>query len=269
MSSESGASWGNYADLPGVRLWYLDTGGDGQVVAFLHANSATSAIWAPQLEHFSAKGFRVIAMDRRGWGRSIADPASGAQPGSVAEDFDALLDSLELPQVHVVGVAGGTFSALDYAAWRPDRVRCLVAAASTGMIVDPEIAEFIARIAVPGWREPSFAVYREVSAGYRGADAEGTRRWIEIEESAQRPGGEVALVRTPNTYEKLSRITAPVLAMAGGADLLAPPSMMRLWTAHLRDVEIEVIPEAGHAIAYECPEEFNRRVEAFLRRKGS
>jgi pimeloyl-ACP methyl ester carboxylesterase len=250
--------------LPGVRLWYLDTGGDGFPVVFLHANSATSAIWEPQLEYFAEKGFRGIAMDRRGWGNSVADPSTGEQPGSVAEDLDALLDALELAQVDLVGVAGGTFSALDYAAWRPNRVRCLVASASTGMIVDAEIADFIKRIAMPGWREPGLAVVREVSAGFRGANPDGTARWIELEEHAQQPGGEVALVRTPNTYEKLGLITAPVLALAAGADLLAPPSMMRLWAAHLRDATLEVIPEAGHAIAYEYPDEFNRIVEEFL-----
>lgn len=263
------ADRGHFADLPGVRLWYLDNVGDGPVVVFLHANSATSSIWAPQLEYFAASGFRVIAMDRRGWGKSVADPNTGPQPGSVPEDLDALLDMLELDRVHLVGVAGGTFSAFDFAAWRPERLISLVASASTGMIVDAEVAEFIARIAVPGWREPNFAVFREVAAGFRGADPEGTARWIEIEESAQQPGGEVALVRTPNTYEKLGLITAPVLALAGGADLLAPPAMMRLWAAHLRDVEIEVIPEAGHAIAYEHPDEFNRRVEDFFQRKAT
>ena len=213
-------------------------------------------------------GFRAIAMDRRGWGKSVADSTSGPQPGSVAGDLDALALALELDRFHLVGVAGGTFSALDYAAWRPERVRTLVAAASTGMIGDSEIAEFIARIAVPGWREPNCAVFREVGAGFRGANPEGTRRWIDLETYAQQLGGEVLLVRTPNTYEKLETISMPVLALAGGADLLAPPAMMRLWAAHLRDVEIEVIPEAGHAIAFECPEEFNRRVGDFLLRRG-
>lgn len=267
MTAQSDRSWGHFVDLPGVHLWYLDTGGEGFPLVFLHANSATSAIWEPQLEFFAERGFRAIAMDRRGWGRSVAEPSTGAQPGSVAEDLDALLDELGLAEIHLVGVAGGTFSALDYAAWRPTRVRSLVAAASTGMIVDAEIDDFIKRIAVPGWREPGLAVVREVSAGFRGANPEATARWIEIEEHAQQPGGAVALVRTPNTFDKLGLITARVLALAAGADLLAPPSMMRLWAAHLRDVTFELIPEAGHAIAYEFPDEFNGIVAKFLSRR--
>jgi pimeloyl-ACP methyl ester carboxylesterase len=60
-----------YAELPGVRLWYTDTGGDGQALILLHANTGTSANWAPQNADFAAAGYRVIAFDRRGWGQSV------------------------------------------------------------------------------------------------------------------------------------------------------------------------------------------------------
>ena len=260
---------GSFVDLPGVRLWYLDSGGDGTPIVFLHANTGTSATWEAQLSFFFDAGFRVIAIDRRGWGASVAVPSTGPQPGSVAEDLDALLTHLQVPSIHLVGAAGGTFSALDYAAWRPARVKTLVASVSTGMIVDEEVAGFIERISVPGLRAPSPAVYREVSAGFRGADPEGTRRWEDVEQTARQPTGEVALVRTPNTYAKLRLIKAPVLALAGGADMIAPPAMMRLWAAQLADVEFVTIAEAGHALSYEDPSAFNTCVESFLRRRGN
>jgi pimeloyl-ACP methyl ester carboxylesterase len=251
-----------------VRLWYLDSGGEGTPIVFLHANTGSSATWDAQLSYFAGAGYRVIALDRRGWGASIADPTTGPQPGSVAEDLDALLAHLELEAIHLVGAAGGTFSALDYAAWRPTKVKTLVAAVSTGMIVDGEIAGFIERISVPGLRAPNPAVYREVSAGFRGSNPDATRRWVDAESQARQPNGEVALVRTPNTYAKLKLISAPVLAIAGGADMIAPPAMMRLWAAQLRDVEFVTIPEAGHAVTYEDPPAFNACVEDFLRRRG-
>jgi len=235
----------------------------------LHPNTGTSEIWQAQLTYFVHAGYRVIAPDRRGWGRSLADPATGPQPGSVAEDLDELLSLLQLDDVHLVGAAGGTFSALDFAAWRPGRVRTLVASVSTGMIVDAAIAEFIDRISVPALRAPNPAVYREVSAGYRGTNPEGTSKWIEIETTARQKDGEVALVRSPNTYEKLRLIKAPVLALAGGADLIAPPAMMRLWASQLSDAEFATIADAGHALAYEQPEAFNDRVASFLRRRGA
>src|SRR5450755_1540095 len=172
------SGFGRYADLPGVKLWFTDTGGTGTPIVLLHANTGTSASWEAQASAFAREGYRVIAFDRRGWGKSMADPATGPQPGSVAGDLDALADHLKLDKFHLVGVAAGGFAALDYAAWRPDRLRSLVIGASTGQVVDKEIADFIARIEIPNFRKMP-AVYREVGPSYRGGNPEGTKRWIE------------------------------------------------------------------------------------------
>ena len=53
--------------LPGVDLWYNDTGGSGTPVLFLHAASGTCDSWVYQEPVFTAAGYRCIAYDRRGW----------------------------------------------------------------------------------------------------------------------------------------------------------------------------------------------------------
>ena len=163
---------GAYAELPGVKLWFTDSGGSGVPIVLLHPNTGTVEIWQPQIAAFAAAGYRVIAFDRKGWGKSLADPASGPQPGSIAGDLDALADNLTLEKFHLLGVAGGGFIAMDYSAWRPEKLRSLIIGASTGMIEDKEIAEFIARIAIPGIRDLS-SHYREIGPSYRGANPEG------------------------------------------------------------------------------------------------
>ena len=253
-----------YADLPGVRLCYVDTGGDGVPVVLLHANTGTVEAWEKQIGPFAAAGHRVVAFDRRGWGESVA--TDGPQPGSVSEDMDALVEHLSLPPCHLVAIAGGNFEALDYAAWRPERVRSLVAAASIGAITEPEIAEFTARIRIPVLAEPAPAIWREVGPGYRGTDPEGTARWSEIAEHARQPGATGQPRRTPNTYAKLATIRCPVLVIGAGADLLSPPALMKLWAAHLPAHDWAEIPNAGHAVAWEEPEEFNRLCLAFMAR---
>src|ERR1700679_3630931 len=196
------------AELPGLKLWFTDTGGAGVPLILLHANTGTSAIWANQIESFSRAGYRLIAFDRRGWGKSIADPATGPQPGSIAGDLDALADDLKLDKFHLLGVAGGGFAALDYAAWRPERLRSLVIAASTGQLADKEIADFIARLEIPGLRKLP-AVYREVGPSYRGANPDGAKRWIEIEEHARQAEASDQPLRTPNTFAKMETIPTP------------------------------------------------------------
>lgn len=255
---------GRYAELPGVRLWFTDTGGDGTPLVLLHANTGTSANWEAQAAAFGRAGYRVIAFDRRGWGRSIAQAATGPQPGTVAEDIDALADYLKLDRFHLLGVAGGGFAALDYAAWRPQRVRSLVLAATTGQFAEPEMREITARIEIPELRKQA-AVYREVGPSYRGADPAGTKRWIEMEEHAQQPGATAQPLRTPNTYAKLAAVTMPVLVMAADADLLAPPALMRTWAAHLKAHEWALVRESGHSIAWEQPDQFNDAVLAFVK----
>ena len=146
------ASRREFASLPGVRLWFTDTGGSGEPIVLMHAITGTSESWAPQIGAFSKAGYRVIAFDRRGWGRSQADPATGPQPGHAADDLHALADFLALGRFHLVGVAGGGFVALDYAAAHPERLSSLVVAASTGSVSDKEIQDVIARIEIPGIR---------------------------------------------------------------------------------------------------------------------
>jgi pimeloyl-ACP methyl ester carboxylesterase len=256
---------GIYAELPDVKLWFTDTGGTGVPIVLLHANTGTSAVWENQAVAFSKAGYRVIAFDRRGWGKSMADAATGAQPGGIAGDLDALADHLKLDKFHLLGVAGGGFAALDYAAWRPERLRSLVIGASTGQISDKEIDDFIKRIEIPDIRKIS-AIYREVGPSYRGANPEGSRRWAEIDEHSRQSNAPAQKLRSPNTFAKIETIPTPTLVIAADADLLAPPALMRIWAAHVKNHEWALVPDAGHAIAWEQPDIFNAMVLAFVKR---
>lgn len=255
---------GRSANLPGVRLWFTDTGGNGEAIVLMHANTGTSEVWEPQVAAFSKAGYRVIAFDRRGWGRSEADPATGVQPGHASDDLHNLADYLGLRRFHLVGVAGGGFISLDYAAWHPDRLSSLVVGASTGSVSDPEIQDFIARIEIPGIRSLP-AQYREVSASYRGASPEGTKRWLEIEEHARQPNAPAQPLRSSNTLAKVSGITTRTLVIAADADLLAPPALMRLWARRIKGAQWATVADAGHSIAWEQPDVFNDIVLRFLK----
>ena len=95
-----------HAELPGVKLWYTDTGGAGEAVVLLHANTGSSRVWEYQVPAFVARGYRVIAYDRRGFGRTVIDPA-GAQPGTGADDLLALMNHLKIDRFHLLGTAAG------------------------------------------------------------------------------------------------------------------------------------------------------------------
>lgn len=254
---------GGYINLPGVELWYSDTG-EGIPVVFIHANTGTNASWKKQIDAFSSAGYRVITFDRRGWGKSIADNRSGHQPGSVAGDLDALATRLNLPPFHLIGVAAGGFSVLDYAAWRPERLRSIVIAASNGHFTsDPSMKRLQTDIAVPSFESLS-PEDREIGVSYRTAHPDGVKEWSEIERSARSSGSTMQDLQSPNTFAKIEGINVPALVIAGDEDQLAPPSLMHLWASHLKHHELESVKGAGHSLPWEKPEEFNEIVLKFL-----
>jgi pimeloyl-ACP methyl ester carboxylesterase len=254
-----------YADLPGVRLWYTDTGGTGVPVILLHANTGNADSWQPNIPGFVEAGYRVITFDRRGWGRSRANPATGPQPGTIAEDLHALVEHLGLERLHLVGVAGGGFAAYDYVLWHPERLRSLVVAASGGAIVDEELRQLRQKTGLPGFASwpPEF---REVSMGYMATKPEGLQRWLEIHHHSQQKGAPAQPQRTTITFEKLKTIRVPTLLMPGDQDLQAPPWVMRRQLAHIPGAEFILLPEASHSINWEQPEAFNRNVLEFIRK---
>jgi pimeloyl-ACP methyl ester carboxylesterase len=252
-----------YAALPGVRLFYIDTGGSGIPVVFLHANTGSSRVWEYQLPVFTAAGYRVIAFDRRGWGRTVVEPS--AQPGTAAGDLAALLDTLRISRIHLVGTAGGGFVALDFAVSFPDRLRSLVVANSIGGVEDPDFVELNRRI-----RPPQFDAlppeFREIGPSYRAAQPEGTRRWVELEKISRPPGPLSAAqpLRNHLTFSLLETIRTPTLLLTGGSDLYAPPPMLRLFAARIKQAETLIVPEAGHSTYWEQPEVFNRALLEFI-----
>lgn len=253
-----------YANLPGVHLWYHDSGGTGTPVLFLHAASGTCESWQYQVPAFTAAGYRCITYDRSGWGRS--EPlATGEPPGDASDDLHGLADHLGLQRFHVVATAAGGIVGLDYALQHPERLTSLVVANSIGGVQDPAYLEVQQRIR-PAEIQALPVALRELGPSYRGVNPEGTQRWIDIAH-ASRPGGSHAPrppLRNPITLARLASMQVPVLILAGDADLLSPPALMRLLAAALPQCQLVTVPEAGHAAFWEQPEVWNRLVLAFL-----
>jgi len=68
------------------------------------------------------------------------------------------------------------------------------------------------------------------------------------------------------TFAALEALNVPVLVVAGGADMYAPPPAMQLFANHIKNANMVSILESGHSAYWETPEAFNRAVLQFLRR---
>ena len=259
-------SQGTFADVPGARLWYVDSGGTGVPIVLLHAATGSSAVWEHQVPAFTKAGYRVIAYDRRGFGRTTLDPA-GPQPGTGADDLRALLDHLKIDRCHLVATAAGGFVAWDFALAFPDRLRSLVVANSIGAVQDEDYLALGQRLRPPDFAKMP-ADFRELGPSYRASNPEGTKRWNELERTNRPPGTQPVTQdnKVRVTFALLETIKVPTLLMTGDADLYAPPSVMRMFSARVKGAESIVVPEAGHSAYWEQPEIFNRSVLAFIRK---
>lgn len=251
--------------LPGVDLWYEDSGETGTPVIFLHAASGTCEAWAHQVPAFAAAGYRCIAYDRRTWGRSRATGPEH-QPGYSGDDLHAMIESLSLDRFHLVATAAGGITAIDYALTHPCRVRSLVAANTIGGVQDGDYLELQQRIRPPEIQALPWEL-RELGPSYRGTDPEGARRWLEIER-ASRPGGEVPAqpLREPITYDRLSTMQVPTLVLSGEADLLSPPALMCLLADHIPRSRFATLSDVGHSGFWERPHAWNGLVLEFIGR---
>jgi pimeloyl-ACP methyl ester carboxylesterase len=224
-------------------------------------------VWEHQLSPFTATGYRVIAYDRRGFGRSVVDPA-GVQPGTGADDLRALVNHLRIDRFHLVGTAAGGFVALDFAVSFPQRLRSLVVANSIGGVQDEDYLELGRRIRPAPQFNALPPDFRELGPSYRAANPGGTERWLELERTS-RAGGSPSPAQTMRnrmTFASLEGIKVPTLLLTGAADLYAPPAVLRLFAARIKDSESVIVPEAGHSAYWEQPEIFNRTVLEFVRK---
>ena len=73
-------------------------------------------------------------------------------------------------------------------------------------------------------------------------------------------------MRNQVTFPLLETLRVPTLLVAGGADLLAPPSRMKQMADRIPNSEFATVPGAGHAAFWEQPEAWNRIVLDFLQR---
>lgn len=91
----------------GVQLYYKDWGPrDGEVVVFSHGWPLNSDSWEAQMLFLADKGYRVVAYDRRGHGRS-SQPWEGNDMDHYADDLATVIETLDLRDVTLVGFSTG------------------------------------------------------------------------------------------------------------------------------------------------------------------
>jgi non-heme chloroperoxidase len=106
MVNPEDSSRAGTAQADTVRLHIDDSGGAGRPVVLIHGWPLSAEAWVPQVSVLHAAGYRVVAYDRRGFGRSDK-PESGYRYDALADDLQRVMDQCGLQDVTLVGFSMG------------------------------------------------------------------------------------------------------------------------------------------------------------------
>jgi pimeloyl-ACP methyl ester carboxylesterase len=115
---------GPCAEINGIKMHYAEFG-KGEPILFIHGGLGNANVWQAQVEALSAK-YRVIVADTRGHGRSTRrdddNSYSDINYGQFADDYIALLETLGITSISVVGWSDGAIIGLEMAKRNPSKV---------------------------------------------------------------------------------------------------------------------------------------------------
>ncbi|MBI3734419.1 MAG: alpha/beta hydrolase, partial [Chloroflexi bacterium] len=259
------------ATVGDIKLAYSDEG-RGTPLVFIHGFPLSRATWQKQVDALQAN-YRVIAPDLRGLGESEGAGTVHTM-AQFAADIHALLAQLNSGPVVLAGHSMGGYVALAFARHYPDRLRGLVLVGTKAGADSPEAAAGRRATAEKVQAQGSAVVVdamapRMLSA--KNTDAQMAARVRQIM-AASRPQGVIAalhgMAERPDSTELLAQIVAPTLVVTGADDVIIPPAESHKLAEAIKGARLEIIPDAGHLVALEKPEAFNRALLAWLKSAG-
>ena len=260
-----------------VRLYYEETG-SGTPLIFVHEFAGDHRSWDAQMQHFGRK-YRAISYGARGYPPSDVpqSPAAYSQ-ARAADDILAVLDHLGLEAAHVCGLSMGGFATLHFGLRHPTRARSLCVA-GCGYGAEPERREaFRAEVdaIVATLRRDGMAAFADRYAHgptrvqFETKDPRGFAKFkAQLAEHSALGSANTQLGcqrERPSLYDltdEMAALTVPTLILTGDEDwpCLAPGLLMK---RTITTSALAVMPNCGHAINLEDPDQFNSILGDFL-----
>jgi pimeloyl-ACP methyl ester carboxylesterase len=261
----------------GVRLYYEETGA-GQPVIFVHEFAGDMRSWEPQMRHFG-RTYHCIAYNARGYPPSdVPEQAASYSQARAADDIKSVLDAAGVDKAHIVGLSMGGFATLHFG-FRHAASAHSLCVGGCGYGAEPDqrqrfkaeaniIADFIKSNGMETFAEKyaygptrvqfenkdprGFAEFKQMLAEHSALGAANTQLGVQRER--------------PSLYElvdEMKKFKVPTLIITGDEDwpCLLPGVLMK---QNIASSALAIMPNAGHTINIECPDEYNRIVGDFL-----
>ena len=220
-----------------VRLHIEDSGGGGRPVVLIHGWPLSAQAWEPQVSVLQAAGYRVVAYDRRGFGRSDK-PESGYSYDALADDLQRVMDQCDLHDVTLVGFSMGGGEVARYIARHGEsRLRSVVFASAvppylmkTADNPDGPLTPEKAKEKSTAFERDRSAYFDQFTTAFFSADgvlqvSESQRREAIVlcEQSAHHAAlACMESFATTDFREDLKKLTLPTLVIHGAADAIVP-----------------------------------------------
>jgi 3-oxoadipate enol-lactonase len=254
-------------------VWDVAGPEDGEPVLMINGLGAARGGWSLQVDAL-AERYRVYTYDNR----DVGETGPGDNPhaygmGRFARDAASLIEALGIGPAHVIGASMGGTIGQELALVRPELVRSVQIVCSWPR-TDAWLAELFRQ-----WKS-LFATMGPFDWARTTWLWVFTYRWFEDPDRVKQVRRQAETYPYPQTPEMFARqadaaigfaaldrlpgITVPTHVIAGGEDIFTPPRFSREIAAAIPEATLTILPEVGHGMFWETPDQFNAALLAFL-----
>jgi non-heme chloroperoxidase len=266
----------------GVQLYYKDWGPkDGPVVTFSHGWPLNSDSWESQMLFLADQGYRVIAHDRRGHGRS-SQPWEGNDMDHYADDLATVINTLNLNDVTLVGFSTGGGEITRYIGRHgTDRVKkaALISAVPPMMLRTEDYPGGLPIEVFDGLRKASLdnrsQLYRDIASGpFFGFNRDGAKVsqglidsfWVQGMQAGHKNTYDcIAAFSATDFRADLAKFDVPTLIVHGDDDQIVPiDASAHAAAERVQNAELIVYPGAPHGLTDTHKDRLNQDLLDFL-----
>ncbi|MEH2399056.1 alpha/beta hydrolase [Nostoc sp. UHCC 0926] len=263
-----------------TQIYYKDWG-TGQPVVFSHGWPLNADAWDEQLVFLADNGYRAIAHDRRGHGRS-SQPWNGNEMDRYADDLAALIETLDLKDVVLVGHSTGGGEITRYIGRHGTRrvVKAVLVGAVPPLMLKTEANPGGLPIEVfdnirAGVANDRSQFYKDLSESFYGANRPGAKVsqglreqfWLQSMQVGLKGAFDCIKAFSETDFtEDLKKFDVPTLIIHGDDDQIVPINNSALLSSKIvKDSTLKVYPSAPHGLTSTHRDQFNTDLLAFLK----